>query len=366
MSFYDWFWSESIWVPPGRTWDDFKSKDGRIAPDPGDLWFYPFVMAAILLLLKYFILIPFLFVPIGNYYKLRSKPHQAPPYNNKLNRLHRLYKSNPPYEEVERAATDLNWTERQVQRWLRQKTVHCQATKMDKFIDCAWQVVYYIFYCILGIVVLKDKPWLYDMKYCWHKFPYHSLDNDVWWYYMISLGFYWCQTVTHFFQPKRHDSAQMLAHHLVTILVTCLSFTCNFVRIGTLVLIIHECADIPLLFAKICGYFGKPRAMDACFFVFLLVWVATRLGAYPFRVLHNTIFVAHVQENVFYPVYYVFNGLLLSIFLMHIVWTYYIIRVIARKFTTNAVQDVRSSVSEMSEADEDYPSNGATIKSKGE
>lgn len=38
----------------------------------------------------------------------------------------------------------------------------------------------------------------------------------------------------------------MFVHHVVTLCLLTFSWACNLVRIGTLVLIIHDFADIPL------------------------------------------------------------------------------------------------------------------------
>ena len=32
--------------------------------------------------------------------------------------------------------------------------------------------------------------------------PLQPVDNDVWWYYMLSLSFYWSMTLRHFFDVK--------------------------------------------------------------------------------------------------------------------------------------------------------------------
>ena len=346
---YDMIWSPSIWVPPGYTWEDVRVEKCK------DLWSYPFIIAGTFLLFKYLILSPFVFYPLGKCLKIRSKPYKKPPSNNKLESIHKKYRSRAPFELIRDVAKDLGWSERQVQRWLRQRTACTQSTTLQKFDDCAWQLVYYSLYCIFGVIVHYDKPWFYDVTYCFRNFPHHDMDYDIWWYYMIPLGFYWAQTVTHFLQPKRHDSLQMLVHHLVTIMLMTISWITNLIRMGTLVLLLHECADIPLLLAKISGYCGNDKLMDVFFVVFLLLWIVTRLGFYPFHVLYTTLFVAHVQENIFYPVYYILNSLLLAILVMHILWTYSIIQVIIRKFSTNKIQDVRSSGSEMSDADEAYP-----------
>ncbi|XP_018016237.1 ceramide synthase 6-like [Hyalella azteca] len=356
MDLYIAFWDKNFWLPTGYSWDDLDpQKTNKPFPNSGDLWVYPFIFAGFCVFLKYCILIPFVFVPLGKRLKIRSQPYRHPPHNSILDQVYKKFRSRAPHPVIEEHAKKLGWTNRQVDRWLRQKTVSQQATTMEKYIDCAWQLVYYVGFCITGIVVLHDKPWLYDVRHCWYSFPMQFPQSELWWYYMVALGFYWCQTATHFMQPRRHDSAHMLCHHIVTILLTSLSWVCNFVRIGSLILFLHECADIPLLIAKICGYCKRPSLMDKWFVVFVILWIVTRLGIFPLRLIRSTLFEAHVQEDKFYPVYYLFNGLILSIFFMHLIWTYNILQVIARKFSSDHISDVRSSASEISSDDVAYP-----------
>lgn len=73
-----------------------------------------------------------------------------------------------------------------------------------------------------------------------------SVENDIWWYYMISMSFYWALTVTQFFDNKRKDFWQMFIHHMITLLLMALSWVCNLHRVGSLVLVVHDCADILL------------------------------------------------------------------------------------------------------------------------
>ena len=51
------------------------------------------------------------------------------------------------------------------------------------------------------------------------------------------------------------DFVEMFIHHITTILLMGLSWTCNLIRVGTLVLVIHDCADILLEVSKIILYY---------------------------------------------------------------------------------------------------------------
>lgn len=61
---------------------------------------------------------------------------------------------------------------------------------------------------------------------------------------MISLSFYWSLAISQFFDVKRKDFWQMFVHHIATITLMSFSWICNLHRVGTLVLLVHDCADI--------------------------------------------------------------------------------------------------------------------------
>ena len=61
---------------------------------------------------------------------------------------------------------------------------------------------------------------------------------------MISMAFYWSLTFSQFIDVRRKDFWQMFVHHMVTLLLIGLSWVCNLHRVGSLVLVVHDCADI--------------------------------------------------------------------------------------------------------------------------
>ncbi|KAK8746390.1 hypothetical protein OTU49_017384 [Cherax quadricarinatus] len=348
-----WFWSESVWLPPGYTWDLLVHAQHFNYPKFYDVWTYPFLIAGAFIFLRYFVLTPFMFTPLAAALGVKDTRIRPPPPNAHLEALFRQYRSHTPVEEVRKAAHTAGWTERQVERWLRQRAMSARTTDLGKFCGLAWEVLYYMVYCVFGPLVLWDKPWFWDIRHCWYGFPEHDLDTDVWWYYMVALGFYWCMTITHTFQHRRKDSNQLFVHHILTIVLISFSWACNFVRIGTLVLVVHECADIPMLVAKMCKLCGRQSWMDSLFVVFLLLWLSTRTGIYPVWILRSTFFEAHVILNVWYPVYYIFNGMLLSLLLIHLGWTYLILRIVVRKLQNKQIDDVRSSTEYSADENDD-------------
>lgn len=336
------FWCEDIWLPPNTTWADRVPTAENGLPNFQDLWTYPFILAAIFTSVRYLILNPLLFSPIANYVGIRNiRPRMVVP-NPVLEDIFRRHRKNIPEDVILLAAEKLSWSVRKVERWFRARVAMNRINTHTKFIECMWQFTYYTIAFIIGVYVLVDKPWLYDINNCWADYPYMRLDTDVWCYYMMSLGFYWSMTLTHFVETRRKDFYQMFFHHLVTIALIVFSFTCNFVRIGSLILIVHDIADIPLHMSKMLIYLEWKRLCDAVFSFFSILWIITRCGIYPFWIVSNTLFDAANQVPM-HPVYYIFNVLLGLLAVLHYYWTYFILRIIVNTAIKGKVEDDRSS-----------------------
>lgn len=336
--FSKWFWNEDIWLPPNITWEDIKKTDVIKYAQFNDLYYC--LLIAVVLLIVRFTLERFIFTPIGVYFGLKpSRPKRAPE-NHLLEKAFRV-NGRIGYKQIQGLAKQLDWTERKVERWLRQRTLQDKPTTLAKFTESSWRFTFYCSIFAYGLYTLSDKPWLWDTKHCWYGYPHHSMTSDVWWYYMVELGFYTSLTFSQFMDIKRKDFAQMFVHHIVTILLLVFSWSSNLTRIGTIVLIVHDFADCPLEAAKMAKYIHKQRLGDMLFVVFTLAWIVSRLGLYPYRVIYSTAFEA-VTCTAMFPAYYIFNGLLCALQVLHIVWTWMIIRVALQAISSRQVKDIRS------------------------
>lgn len=165
----------------------------------------------------------------------------------------------------------------------------------------------------------------------------------------------------------------MFIHHLVTILLLTFSWACNFVRIGTLVLVIHDFADIPLEGAKICRYIkASDLVSNSVFGVFTLSWIFSRLGLLPTRVIAYTSFYG-LQAIEMFPAYYIFNALLICLQVLHVIWTILILRIAYNAIYADGVKDLRedssvsedSSSSELTPVDDGSETTGSIKRSSG-
>lgn len=352
---YDGFWSSSYWLPPGTTWKDANPELWQ------DIKYYPFLIAACLVLLKYRILKPLVFQPVAKYFKIKSKPHRKPAENPKLEHMYMKYKSKVPDSIIQKVSVDLGWNERQVERWLRLRYLCEQSTTYEKFEDCSWQLMYYICYCIYGMVVHYDKPWLYDIRLAWEGYPNHDTPPDLWLYMMVASGFYWSQTFTHPIQPKKKDSKQLLLHHVIMLTIFHFGLTLNFVRLGSLVILVHEVADIPLLLGKILGYCKLKNGLHYSLHgAFVVLWIITRLIIFPLYILKFTLWdIPSLYGNTNYPAFHGLNALHIFLLVIHFIWTVAIVKSVNTTFTENKLRNVQTSddSSETSEEDfdKDYP-----------
>lgn len=60
------------------------------------------------------------------------------------------------------------------------------------------------------------------------------------------------------------------------------SWSVNYVRVGTLILCLHDAVDYLLEGAKLARYMNMRTLCDTLFGVFTFMWAATRLVVYPY------------------------------------------------------------------------------------
>ncbi|XP_055693041.1 ceramide synthase 5 [Lutzomyia longipalpis] len=357
----DTFWSPNVWLPPNTTWADIAP---GARPDVTYADYRHLILgiplALVILVIRY-TLERFWLAPVGKSLGIKSsRPKRAaniPDLEEAYSQSCRI-----KHKTVVTLSKKLDMTERQIERWWRHRRAQDKPSTLVKFCENSWRCIYYTYSFIYGIVILWNKPWLWEINNCWYGYPHQSVDNDIWWYYMISMAFYWSLTISQFRDVKRKDFWQMFVHHMVTLLLLSLSWVCNLHRVGSLVLAVHDCADIFLEAAKLTKYANYQKLCDAIFAIFTVVWIVTRLGFFP-RILYNTSVEAPRILPMF-PAYYIFNSLLVLLLVLHVVWTYLILQIAYTAVKSGQMEgDIRSSSSDFSESSENMTpvQNGTPI-----
>jgi len=185
--------------------------------------------------------------------------------------------------------------------------------KIRKFIEAFWRGVFYLCFIWLGYMVLFNcdnldssyegscetngrVSWVNKLKNNWDGYPYHRLPDPIRLYYYVELGCYihqlmWCDITT-----SRVDAMEMIIHHVATIILLLLSYLTNHHRVGSIILLVHDVADVFLEFGKCINYISLNNAKykdickkitDGFFACFMIVFFYSRLVIYPFYILHS-------------------------------------------------------------------------------
>ncbi|XP_049879536.1 ceramide synthase 5-like isoform X3 [Pectinophora gossypiella] len=353
----DTFWDEDVWLPPNTTWEDLApGPDKDVVYNDHRHLLYPIPLALVLIACRR-VLETYWFAPFGKSLGIKNtRPKKAP--NNP--KLEAAYHSSPKikHKQLCGLAKQLDMTERQVERWWRLRRSQDKPSTLVKFCENMWRCTFYLYNFSYGLFILWDKIWLWDIDYCYIGYPHQGLTSDIWWYYMISSAFYWSLTMSQFWDVKRKDFWQMFVHHIATIALLSFSWVCNLHRIGTLVLLLHDCADIFLEATKAAKYANYQKLCDVIFAVFTVLWIMTRLGFYPFYIIWSTSIRAPMLLPMF-PAYYIFNSLLCLLLVLHLVWTWLILQVAYKAIAAGQMEgDIRSSSSDVS--DSSHQSNHST------
>lgn len=336
------FWSPNIWLPPNTTWADISPNAENKYANYQHL-VYPLPMAVVLLCLRYAVE-RYWFSPIGKSLGIKNTRTKRAVPNDILEKAYTSRKIKQ--KQILALAKQLDWSERQVERWLRLRRSQDKPSTLTKFCENSWRCLYYTYSFLYGLIILWDKPWLWDINHCYYNYPFHPVTDDVWWYYMVSMAFYWSLSFSQFFDVRRKDFWQMFIHHIATIVLMCFSWVGNLTRIGTLVLLVHDCADILLEAAKMAKYANYQKLCDCIFVVFTILWIVTRVGVFPFWIIYSTSVKAPKIVPMF-PAYYIFNFLLFLLLFLHMIWTYLILKIAYNAFNAGQMEgDIRSNSSE--------------------
>ncbi|KPP58587.1 hypothetical protein Z043_123573 [Scleropages formosus] len=223
--------------------------------------------------------------------------------------------------EVVVLAKQCGLTPRQTETWFRRRGNQDRPTKTKKFCEACWRFAFYLIAFMAGLASLIDTPWFWDQRECWRGYP-------------------------------RQDFKEQIIHHVVTVLLIGFSYCGNYVRVGTLVMLIHDSSDFLLESAKMFNYAGWQRTCDALFVIFATVFLVTRLVVFPNRILHTTLVLSMEFFAPFFG-YYFFNFLLLVLQALHVFWGYLILRMIYKfVFLGKVERDERSDEESGDEEDE--------------
>ncbi|XP_028257241.1 ceramide synthase 2 [Parambassis ranga] len=336
---YEWFWWDKIWLPAELSWADLEDKDDLVYAKASHLYVtvpYAFVFLLVRYVFERWIATP-LAISAGIKQRVRQKRWDPPI----LEHYYTTQCRNPAQVDINGLSKKSNLSVRQVERWFRRRRRNDRPGVLKKFREASWRFVFYLFAFVGGIVALYDKEWLYDTREVWTGFPKQSMLESQYWYYILEMSFYGCLLFSVAFDVKRKDFKEQIIHHLATLILLSFSWCANYIRVGTLVMLVHDASDVLLESAKLSNYAKWENTCKTLFILFAIVFMVTRLVIFPFWLIHCT----WVYPVLHYPAffgYYFFNVMLVVLLCLHIYWAYLILCMIRKFIFGTLTRDERS------------------------
>ena len=139
---------------------------------------------------------------------------------------------------------------------------------MHKFQDQMWQLfihgsmtafeLYILFVEDRGAWTKEERAGVLNNEFAslWTPHPYNQPNNtSLHLFYLVQLAIWIDTCFSHRFIEERHkDYVMMYLHHIVTIMLVWGSYSYNYLRIGTVVLFVHDSSDIFVDLLKIFNY----------------------------------------------------------------------------------------------------------------
>jgi len=154
-----------------------------------------------------------------------------------------------------------------------------------------------------------------------------------------------------FQDSKRGDFREMFIHHLTTNLLTLLSYSFNFTRVGTYILYLHDFSDVPIDISKMFNFLKLKIPTAIGFSLIVVCWIYARMYVFGFYVIWSVIFDTPHSEftsitsgsELYYNTYKsIFVVALTILYLLHCYWLKLFFRMgilLVRKFETHDLSE---------------------------
>ncbi|CAM6105194.1 unnamed protein product [Calypogeia fissa] len=227
-----------------------------------------------------------------------------------------------------------------------------------KFKESSWKLCYFLSAEILALCISYNEPYFLDSQKFWlgpgsQHWPDQKIKLKLKLLYGFAGGFYaYSILALIFWETRRKDFGVSMSHHVATVVLIIFSYLARFARVGSVVLAVHDGSDVFLEVGKLTKYSGYEIIPSISFVLFAISWVILRLLIFPFWVIRSTSYeVLTILDRDYLNgplLYYLFNTLLISLFVLHIYWWILIWRMIVRQIEARGkvADDVRSDSDE--------------------
>jgi len=240
----------------------------------------------------------------------------------------------------------------------------------NKFAGVMAQSVYYTFTSLCALGVCWRADWFWPRG--WARImadgrvqqvpgatPY-TAPAELKFLYCLQCAYYVVHLSLMLVSPRKKDHVQMALHHVVTLLLLVLSFRTGYLRVGTVVMFLHDVFDPFMLLAKCAHYCGRRRAANVLFACCVCAFAVPRLCLYPALIAQAWLGVCPGSPSCPGGVWdktgveFLLLALLCALLPIHVFWMRLLVIVLLKACKAQALQgDARS------DSDDDTPDTSA-------
>ncbi|CAH0387461.1 unnamed protein product [Bemisia tabaci] len=342
-NFHEIFWDATFWLPPNTTWKDFEKINGSGRISTVNDLIFAWKLVPLLLILKY-TFEKYVGAKLANWAGLEEKLREKPPTVMLLKRAYRESRGREWRErDVLAFSKQLNWSAQEVRQWFRAKQIFESTPITDKIGESSWRFVFFTCIFSYGLWAHWTKDWFWNFKLCWENFP-QPVSEELYWYFIISFANYSSWGVSHFWDVQRKDPKIMMFHHFVALTLLSTQWMQRYHRIGLLICWYHDIGDLQLELSKVLKYLKFKTACRWTFFLFTFVWILVRNIIFPFYLVTSIYNYSPHNVPLHFPFSCLHGSCSISSFqftathvlllccwalcLLHVYWTYLILRVL--------------------------------------
>jgi len=233
--------------------------------------------------------------------------------------------------------------------------------KVHRFSVTAFKALYFLCAASFGYWTLRNASWLPveiggsgSTEAYWTDYPYQHAPVEVKWYFCFNGGYHLTVLFYLLSESPFPDFWEDCLRVVIASFLICFSYISNYFRVGSIVLLVHDCCDLFTCACKVLVDTKYKSLTVALFLVLLLAWAYLRLWCYSKLVLYPLF-----QELPPVPCWGWFVFCLCTLLLLNIYWFSLMLKMLWHLIWSGQASDMHSRISE-SDLKNKYSSKSAT------
>mmetsp|Transcript_73460 Transcript_73460/g.215459 ORF Transcript_73460/g.215459 Transcript_73460/m.215459 type:complete len:327 (+) Transcript_73460:64-1044(+) len=226
--------------------------------------------------------------------------------------------------------------------------------KVVRCCDAVFKCFYYLTMTVWCSVLLRGEAWVPwalggggQTRFCWADgFPFQPVPDQLRRFYLTAIGFHLSEAAMVLLETRKPDFWEMLLHHTIACTLVSYSYVLNYVRVGSLVLLLHGATDVFIYASKAVVDTPYTRIIAASYFALILAYAWFRIFIFPMYVMRSAWVESTqtVDSELMFGWGYL-NFALCVLLVLHIYWFGLIIKIGFVFRRTGQARDLQSNLS---------------------